>query len=284
MSTIIAIPSYKRSQWMLECGGALENISRDYMDSTYLVVRGEEVDAYLPVAKKYGCRICPIPHGEIERYPEYGIRETRDYIFDSFLGVCSHLLVMEDDQRIDGRGTEPGHYRRMVDKETEWPELMHLLETADMFIPVTSPLQRLFCISKAGKESLIGGDAIQTTLYYSPFFLAHPDYRYAFGPKYMEDWYFLIRLMTEGYGVRIFCQFVKQDVLNMKRTVDFGGCNAAGRKMEEVNECAKTIAKKWPDYVEAYWKTKESTWGSEPVIGLKTKWSQLGALYKGPRE
>lgn len=282
--TIIAIPSLGRAEWMLTSDNtALHNISSEYMKNTLLVVRENEVRSYEPVAKKFGCDIKTIPASLYEG-KTYGIRETRDFLFDAFLPFCDHLLMIEDDMRIDIKKDDLGHYKKMDDVETQFPLCMSLLETADMDVPVTSVLSRLFCISKAGKRTIMNGDAIQLTMFYSKFFRERPEFRYANGPVWMEDFTLLLKIMVAGRGVKIFCDFVKQDVLNAKRTVVFGGCNAIGRKLIDIDRAAMALAEAYPEYVEAYAKVRPSTWGDEPTIGVKIKYSRLASLYKGPKE
>jgi hypothetical protein len=262
-------------------GSALQNISKNYMKSTFLVVREREEAEYRKVANLFGCNVSVIP-SSIYEDKEYGIRETRDFLFDEF-NDYEYMIMIEDDQRIDMRAEVRGHYRRMSaeEKETEFPKFVALMEKADMDCPISSVLPRLFCITKADKDKLLNHDASQLTTYYMPFFNAHAEYRYKYGPKYMEDFAFQLRLIHDGYGTIVFCDYVKQDTLNNKRTEVFGGCNSVGRKFSEVDECAKEIARKYRDVVEAYWKVKPTTWGTEPVLGLKTKWSKLAKLYKG---
>ena len=280
-NTIIAIPSYGRAEWMMTSDNtALHNISKEYMARTYLVVRENEMDAYFPVSKKFGCHLAVIYKDDYEG-KEFRIRETRDWIFDRFLRECEYLLVMEDDQRIDVRKDDAGHYKKMDDIETQFPRCMALLEKADMQMPVTSILPRLFCVTKAGKDFIMNGDSCQLTMFYTPFFLDHTEYRYANGPVYMEDFTLLLKIMTAGYGCGVFCEFVKQDVLNGKRTSVFGGCNAGGRKLQDIDRAAVAVAKAYPEYVTAYAKLKPSTWGDEPTVGLKIAYSKLAPLYKG---
>lgn len=283
--TIIAIPSYKRAAWLLTGEtNALIGISEAEMFDVFLVVREEELASYIPVAEKFNCSIRIIPKELTDANPDFNIRETRDYIFDQFLMECKYLFVIEDDQRLDMRANDKGNYCKMDNVDEEFPKALALVKTVDMEAPMASFLPRLFCVGKSQTYAYMNADWTQVTMYYSPFFLRHPEYRYKFGPKYMEDYSFGLKLATAGYGIMIFTDYVKQDVLigtRCEETPEHGGCNALGRKTEELDKCALEISQQYPEYATAYVKIRPSTWGDKPTLGLRTAWSKLAKCYKG---
>jgi len=283
--TIIAIPSYKRAQWLLTGEtNALIGISKEEMRNTFLVVREAEAGDYHYVAEKFGCQLRIIPMELTDANPDFNIRETRDFIFDAFLEECKYLFVIEDDQRLDMRANDKGNYCKMDNVDVEFAKAMELVKRVDMEAPMASFLPRLFCVGKSQTFAYMNADWTQVTMYYSPFFLLHSEYRYKFGPKYMEDYSFGFKVATAGYGIMIFTDYVKQDVLigtRCETTPEHGGCNALGRKTEELDKCALEIAQRYPEYATAYVKVRPSTWGDKPTLGLRTAWAKLAKCYKG---
>ncbi|GAG21054.1 unnamed protein product, partial [marine sediment metagenome] len=89
---MIAIPSYKRSDYLMNKVNTLDHMDSWELERTWLFVREEEEEAYLPVAEKYGCGIATIL-----LHPSDGIPETRDEIFRHAVDLNFKFLIMIDD-------------------------------------------------------------------------------------------------------------------------------------------------------------------------------------------
>ena len=75
-SFMIGIPSYRRAIHLLNKVNTLDHMAPWELARTWLFVREEEIESYIPVAEKYGCGII-----ELMLLPTAGIPETRDAMF-----------------------------------------------------------------------------------------------------------------------------------------------------------------------------------------------------------
>ncbi len=257
----IAIPSYKRSEILLTKKNTLDYIPEILKDNTYLVVREEELEAYLPVAEKYGVGLRTIMLNDGE-----GIPETRDAIMHMFHeDWCEYLITMDDDLKFANHILEAPKttYTPMTHKDFE-----------DMVFDLTTmcfPEQPLVGISPRQFSNnrnvpfSFNSQIIQLQCMHIHT-LMKAEIRYTYGAPYISDHQFNLSVLIRGYGNAVLNRYTRDDVANSK-----GGCEV-DRTVDLQNKSAVTLYKKFPNFVKLLQK-KNGAW-KEPRINPRIQWKK----------
>jgi hypothetical protein len=269
MKNVIVIPSYKRAEYLMQDRryNTLKWLSEEKRVITHIAVREEELEAYKPVAEKYGCSLAPLYPSE----EPYGVKETRRDILRQFLYVVSdNVLMIDDDLLFERKIDEQGLYR--TDGAHPFDEAFEWLTSTTNVEPLRGLTSRGFAHSK---KEMSGQDkgVIQCFALRAEALRADRelwDFTLAPGP-YMSDYWFNLNLLAKGYHTRMSYAWCKCDEPRI-----VGGCEATGRTIEKVNASAIALKKMFPEVITL--RQKETKfWG--PSIGVTVAWKQAFNLY-----
>ncbi len=258
----IFVPSYRRSERIMENMSTLDFLSDEWKSKTYLVVREEEENLYKRVAGCYGIGLRTIPKAETSA-GFFGWGHTMDWIVDTFTEEFERIVTMDDDLKLAYRkdmqrgyeAQKPEHFNAM---------LARLLET-DRAIPLMSVTARQFS-QKRTEEYRDNARISQLFSFYSPVFCSRPDLRFSrtSGMKFMTDYFFTLNTLSHGIRNRSWNRFTVDDMPDAE-----GGCSTF-RTIEEHSAAAIELSRRFPSLVSLYEKTN---WGDNR-IGVRVKWLQ----------
>jgi hypothetical protein len=274
MKNVIVIPSYKRAAYLMQDRryNTLRWLSAEKRSITYLAVREEEVEAYKPVAEKYGCSLVALYPSE----EPYGVKETRRDIMRQFLSMASdNVLMIDDDLAFERRIDEQGHYR--TDGTLPFDEAFEWLTSTTNIEPLRGLTSRGFASARKEMSDQDKG-VIQCFAFHAEVFRMDRElWNFSrFLGDYMSDYWFNLNLLAEGYHTRMSYAWCKSDEPRI-----VGGCEAAGRTIEKVNSSAIALKKAFPEVVTL--RQKETRfWG--PSIGVTIAWKQAFNLYHKRRQ
>lgn len=258
---IIAIPTYKRSDILIKRVGPLQIIPADMMNNTYLFVREEELEAYLPVAEHFGCGVLPV---FID--PDAGIPETRDAILEHCIGKgIEYLIMMDDDLKLavhDLTKTKANYYT--MDESMFKLMILDLLHYTDESNILTGITARQF--SNVRTTTLTRNNRIiQLYCMHMPT-IAAQGFHFTYGAPFITDYYFVLSMLVKGYTNIILNEYTRDDKANAP-----GGCSEM-RTVENQNKSAVMLYKQFPEVVRLVQKNN-GTW-TEPRINPIVSWKK----------
>ena len=265
---IIGIPSYKRSDILIKKVGPLQIIPPDMMDNTYLFVREEEMEAYLPVAEHFGCGLLPLQLTE-----EQGIPETRDAILE-YCGEegIEYLIMMDDDLKLaihDLNKTKANYYT--MDHNMFHMMIMDLLGHTDEYNILTGITARQFSNVRTTPVTE-NNRIIQLYCMYIPTIIRE-GFKFTYGAPFITDYYFVLSMLVKGYTNKVLNSYTRDDKANAP-----GGCSEM-RTVENQNKSAVMLYKQFPEVVRLVQKNN-GTW-TEPRINPIVSWKKAFGLRVG---
>lgn len=262
---MIYIPSYRRSERLMNRINTLQWISEEHRKQTWLVVREDDVDAYNPVVDHYRVGLVVIPS---EAYDNrfFGWGDTMDWIVNYASKFSERFIIMDDDLKLAYRpDLEVAEWKPFT--EEIFDAAMATLLTTSMDIPYMGLRERQFSDAKK-TEYEDGSRFIHIFSFYAPFFIQHPEYRYRnTDQRFMTDLKMLLTLLTNGVTTRTWNRYVHDDVPDAD-----GGCSTM-RTVEGYNESAIQLYRAFPDFVSLRQKTN---WG-DTRIGTMISWKKARA-------
>lgn len=268
---IIAIPSYKRAERLMKKIGPLNITSEDLMNQTFLFVREEETEEYLPVAEKFGCGLIPIV-----MMPEEGIPETRDRILEHCFDMGIKKLIMIDDDvnfAIHDLNKKKANYYTM-DENMYADMIFELLNHTDEENALTGITARQFSNNRMNQVDT-NGRIIQVSCMHIPT-IEREGFHFTYGAPYCSDYFFVLSMLTQGFGNKILNTYTRDDNAN-----EAGGCSVK-RTADLQNKSAVALYKLFPEVVSLHQKSN-GTW-KEPRINPHIQWKKAFGLYVERKE
>lgn len=272
---MIAIPSYRRAEYLLNRVNTLDHMEPRELGRTWLCVCEEEIEGYVPVAEKYGCGIQELCLEEFD-----GIPETRDAIFEIAWLRKKKFLIMIDDDIDFAYKPNSKTYITMTGNDRMYfaPMIACMLQTCSPKIPVVGITARQF---SQNKTELIDYTSriIQVYCWHMRTILCEEISFSKAEMPFMTDYYVILDLLTRGYKNAVLNRWSRDDTTQAP-----GGC-AETRTAEIQSECAKKLAHRFPEVVHPYYKTS-GTW-DEPRINVRVAWKKaykLGVARHGEQE
>lgn len=260
---MIFIPSYKRAARLGKTINTLQFLSAEWRLRTTLVVREDEEEAYLPIAKTYGVGLHAIPRACYDGKDFFGWGDTMDYIVD--LGSRNHerFVIMDDDLKLAYRPSLEVRKWEPMTADT-FNLAMDCLMTTSWETPYMGLRERQFSDQRKNEHD-DGTRFIHVFSFYGPFFRARTDFRYRnTEQRFMTDLKMLLSLLVAGINTRTWNRFVHDDIPDAE-----GGCSTM-RTIEGYNESAIQLYKQFPEFVTLRQKTN---WG-DVRIGTTIAWAK----------
>lgn len=265
----ICIPSYGRVDSIAKKSDkcTLTHISKKWLSRTKLYVEPEEMQEYKKACTGKGVEICDASRAETPKM--WG--SIMDYIMDSNISDgCDILVIMDDDLKLAVRPNlpeEPTIFTPMTPAYFE--EMMQqFIQLTTKETPLVSAQYRQFC---QGKINTLQHNQRISMIWSMNcnFFHNHPQFRFHKHSKlrFMDDYYFFLKLLTNGWPNICINKFVKDDKPNAP-----GGMYNK-RKKGLFNTAVNQFADMFPDWVTVYEKTGKSSW-EDGMLGVKIRAAQ----------
>lgn len=254
---IIAIPSYKRADRLLNKKSTLSQIDKHTMDNVYLFVRDEEEEDYLKVAEHFGCGLITIT--------AYDIPETRDQILQyAYEHDVEKLIMIDDDIDIAYKPT-PKKYITITNNDGHFGTMIiDLLSYCASDCPIVGISARQFSQDKKGVD--FNTRVIQVFCIHMPT-IKKENFHFAdAGFSFMTDYYFILTFLQKGYKNACLNWFTRDDDSQTP-----GGCSVF-RTVENQSKSAVALYKKFPHLVSLYIKDT-GTWSAQRV-NVRIKWKK----------
>lgn len=270
--TRIAVPSYGRAR-VKGKGCTRLWISPEAWKNTTYYVEPEEREEYESFLQETGAEIANA--GEADFPKHWG--SIMDLIIDRECQRCDHLIIMDDDLKLDVRPDLPSKPTSFVPMTPEYFDEMirELRSITTEKCPLTSAQYRQFCQGKTKQHEHNQRISMIWSLH-APFFRDHPEYRFYRPSKldFMSDYYFFIKLLVDGYPNVCINKYVKDDRPNAP------GGESSKRSMDVFNRAARQLAGMFPEIVTTRVKTGKNAW-QDGMLGViiavrKTKAVQQG--------
>ncbi|MEJ2248078.1 MAG: hypothetical protein P8Y70_00280 [Candidatus Lokiarchaeota archaeon] len=248
-SFIITIPTYRRSQFMLDEKGTIIYLNKFLLGRTVLCCRIEEIKEYTKV-KEYYCT----NHEYFKNISN--IVETRDrileYSYNTILDInnksvpLKYLIMLDDDIKFAYRPGYSNIYKDMT--KTIFEEMIkEMLLQCDGEHPIVGILPRQFS-NNFKTHHIENHRIIQVYCFYLPVIKKTGIHFCDAGFPYMTDYYFILKMMQLGYKNLVLCKYTKDDTRNTD-----GGC-FVDRTVDKLNKSAMGLYKTFPELITLNWK------------------------------
>ena len=265
---IIAIPTYNRYDVLFKSDGPLQYLPESLRDNTFLFVREEELEKYLPVVEYFGIGMYPL-----DLNPEDRMAETRDAIMKlakEELGF-RYIIMMDDDVKFAVHELENPKttYHKMSPEEFE-TMCFKLVDVLNEETPLSGIKARQFSMDKKS-ETEENGRIIQVFGMDLDIILSE-GFKFNYGQPCISDYYFVITLLKNGYKNIVLNRYTRDDTPNSP-----GGC-ATYRTAEMQTKSAVALYKLFPDVITLKQK-KGSSWKEvrvNPIVRWKKAYRPRG--------
>ena len=267
-STIIAIPSYGRQHYLTSdrSQNTSSYIPPSLAKDTYYYVEDDQAADYEEPLKQLGFKSRSAARGA--RVGDWG--SIMDLIIEECLPDCHHLIIMDDDLRLEKREDLEGksgisvHAHHMSQEEFgDFVEDMK--EHCTPELPLLSGQYRAFCQGKRSEWSDCGRVSMVWCLNCA-FFRKYREFRFTAGcPEtliFMQDYWFFMRLLQCGVPNRSLNSYLKHDTPNAD-----GGISR-NRVKKKFNTSVKQFASLFPEHVKTYEKIGKGSWG-DGFLGVR---------------
>ena len=258
---IIAIPSYKRYEMILNKRNALDYFDDELLKKTKLAIRIIESEEYLPVFNKYKGLGTYFLNNTTS-----GIVETRNNILKHSMLAYTKLIMIDDDTAFAFRPNLNGNMYTNQSKKMFREMIKELLYYCGCNYPIVGITARQFSNTKTNIKD-------ENTRIAQVYCLHLPTLKkenIQFGEgslTCMEDYYLIIKMLKLGYKNLCLNQYTRDDT----KTQRPGGC-AETRTAKSHSNSARRLCKMFPDIVVPYIKNN-GTW-KEKRINVRVKWKK----------